>query len=314
MNDRFAHQLRLDQIRDGERLDLVADDGERRAIAERLGLAALDRLEAHATLSRTGQIVRAEGGSPPRSSRAASSPASPSPPMSTSRSRCCSCPSRRKPTPEDEIELGEEDCDVVFYDGAAIDLGGAIADTLALSLDPYPRSAGADAALKEAGVLQRRASEAPSRCSRKAEEERLLERNVVVEVGVERRRLRTRLGAGAARRRRNRRSPKSSLNAAAAAPRRLRGYRAAPARRGSSAARLRSYSGRCRTGPAICGSGAGLRDRPSSPCADSSWRRAPRFSLKITTLCHSVRSWRLPSRSFQLSDVATRMLTTSPPF
>jgi uncharacterized metal-binding protein YceD (DUF177 family) len=43
--------------------------------------------------------------------------------------------------------------DVVFYDGAMIDLGGAIADTLALSLDPYPRSASADAALKEAGVL-----------------------------------------------------------------------------------------------------------------------------------------------------------------
>ena len=56
-------------------------------------------------------------------------------------------------TPDDEIELGSADCDVVFYDGAQIDLGGAIADTLALSLDPYPRSAGADAALKEAGVM-----------------------------------------------------------------------------------------------------------------------------------------------------------------
>src|SRR4051794_29882797 len=33
----------------------------------------------------------------------------------------------------------------------------------------------------------------------------------------------------------------------------------------------------------------------------------------MTTLCHSVRSWRLPSLSFQLSLVATRMLTTSPP-
>jgi uncharacterized metal-binding protein YceD (DUF177 family) len=55
--------------------------------------------------------------------------------------------------PDDEIELGVQDCDVVFYDGAVIDLGGAIADTLALSLDPYPRSAGADAALREAGVM-----------------------------------------------------------------------------------------------------------------------------------------------------------------
>ena len=49
--------------------------------------------------------------------------------------------------------LARGDCDVVFYDGGAIDLGGAIADTLALSLDPYPRSAGADAALREAGVM-----------------------------------------------------------------------------------------------------------------------------------------------------------------
>jgi uncharacterized metal-binding protein YceD (DUF177 family) len=55
--------------------------------------------------------------------------------------------------PDEEIELGPEDCDVVLHDGSAIDLGDAIADTLALSLDPYPRSAAADAALKEAGVL-----------------------------------------------------------------------------------------------------------------------------------------------------------------
>ena len=34
-----------------------------------------------------------------------------------------------------------------------IDLGGAIADTLALGLDPYPRSAGAEAALKQVGVM-----------------------------------------------------------------------------------------------------------------------------------------------------------------
>ena len=54
---------------------------------------------------------------------------------------------------DEEIELGEQDCDVVFYDGAAIDLGTAIADTLALCIDPYPRSASADSALKEVGVL-----------------------------------------------------------------------------------------------------------------------------------------------------------------
>ena len=78
-----------------------------------------------------------------------------------------------------------------------IDLGGAIADTLALSLDPYPRSASADAALKEAGVLtEEQASPFAVLAGLKSVAGRTaLERNVVVEVGVERRRLRTRLGA-----------------------------------------------------------------------------------------------------------------------
>jgi uncharacterized metal-binding protein YceD (DUF177 family) len=54
---------------------------------------------------------------------------------------------------DEEIELGAKDCDVVFYDGQVIDLGEAIADTLALAMQPYPRSPDAEDALKQAGVL-----------------------------------------------------------------------------------------------------------------------------------------------------------------
>jgi uncharacterized metal-binding protein YceD (DUF177 family) len=153
MTDGFAHQLRLDQLRDGERLDLSADEAERAAIAKRLDLASLDRLEAHVCLDRTGDVVRAHGrllASLDQSCVVTGEPVAahvdepfallfvPEPPCGG---------------PDEEIELGTSDLDVVFHDGAAIDLGGALADTLALSLDPYPRSAGADAALKEAGVL-----------------------------------------------------------------------------------------------------------------------------------------------------------------
>ena len=153
MTDRFAHHLRLDQIRDGERLDLVADDSELDAIARRLGLPSLGRLEAHVTLFRNGEIVRTEGrlvASLEQSCVVTCDPV-------------CACvdepfallfaPEPRGECENEEIELGESDCDVVFHDGAVIDLGGAIADTLALSVDAYPRSAGADAALKEAGVV-----------------------------------------------------------------------------------------------------------------------------------------------------------------
>ena len=153
MSDRFAHQLRLDQIRDGERLDLVADDSERSAVARRLGLASLDRLEAHVTLSRTGEIVRAEGRLLAALDQSCVVTGDPIAAHVDEPFALLFTPEPASGGPDEEIELGESDCDVVFYDGAMIDLGSAIADTLALSLDPYPRSAGAQAALKEAGVL-----------------------------------------------------------------------------------------------------------------------------------------------------------------
>jgi hypothetical protein len=53
---------------------------------------------------------------------------------------------------EEEIELGDSEMDVVFYDAAAVDVGEAVAETLLLNLDPYPRAPGAEEALKAAGV------------------------------------------------------------------------------------------------------------------------------------------------------------------
>ncbi len=153
MSDRFAHHLRLDQLRDGERLDLIADEGERRSIAERLGLAGLDRLEAHVSLSRTGPTIRAEGRIAAALEQRCVVTGEPVPAHIDEPFALLFMPEPETAGHEEEIELGEKDCDVVFYDGAAIDLGGAIGDTLALSIDPYPRSASADAALREAGVL-----------------------------------------------------------------------------------------------------------------------------------------------------------------
>jgi len=153
MTDRFAHQLRLDQIRDGDRLDLAADETECSAVARRLGLPSLDRLEAHVTLSRTGEMVRAEGRLLAALDQSCVVTGEPVAAHVDEPFALLFVPEPPGGGTDEEVELGEEDCDTVFHDGAAIDLGGALADTLALSLDPYPRSAGADAALKEAGVL-----------------------------------------------------------------------------------------------------------------------------------------------------------------
>jgi uncharacterized metal-binding protein YceD (DUF177 family) len=153
MTDRFAHHLRLDQIRGGERLDLVADESERRTIAGRLRLDGLDRLEAHVALGREGPVVRAEGRLVASLDQNCVVTGAPVAAHVDEPFELVFMPELPAGGPGEEIELGSGDCDVVFYDGSAIDLGDAVADTLALSLDPYPRSAAADAALKEAGVM-----------------------------------------------------------------------------------------------------------------------------------------------------------------
>ncbi len=55
--------------------------------------------------------------------------------------------------PGEELELDAEDYDTIGFDGQVIDMGEAVAETMALAMTPYPRSPQADQVLKEAGVL-----------------------------------------------------------------------------------------------------------------------------------------------------------------
>ena len=153
MIEDFGHRLTLDRVRDGDRVDLAADDEERRSIAERLDLPSLERLEAHASLSREGQTVRAAGRVAASLEQRCVVTGEPVSAHIDEAFEIAFMPEPRAGDLPEEVELAAEDCDVVFHDGTAIDLGSAIADTLALSLDPYPRSAAAEAALREAGVL-----------------------------------------------------------------------------------------------------------------------------------------------------------------
>jgi uncharacterized metal-binding protein YceD (DUF177 family) len=153
MTDNFAHHLRLDRIHAGDRIDLVADEAERRTIAERFGLQSLDRLEAHATLDRTGECVRAEGRIIASLDQNCVITGEAVPAHVDEAFAIAFLPEPQVARSEEEIELDPTDCDVVFHDGTTIDLGSAIADTLALGLPAYPRSPGAEAALKEAGIL-----------------------------------------------------------------------------------------------------------------------------------------------------------------
>lgn len=149
----FTRPHRLDQIGAGESQERVeANAEERAALAKRFGLVAIESLTANFAIHRDAIGIVAKGH------------------LSARVTQSCVVTDERIPAKieedfairflpepeghnEEEVELSEDECDTVFYTGSAIDLGEAAAETLALALDPFPRSPGAAAALKEAGVI-----------------------------------------------------------------------------------------------------------------------------------------------------------------
>lgn len=148
----FSRPHRLDAIGKGEhRVEISADAGERAALAKRFGLIAIDRLDAAMAVHRDATGVVARGQLTGAVVQACSVTGDPVPAQIAEDFTIRFLP---EGTVEgDEVELSDDECDTVFYTGGAIDLGEAAAETLALALDPFPRSAGAEAALRDAGVL-----------------------------------------------------------------------------------------------------------------------------------------------------------------
>jgi uncharacterized metal-binding protein YceD (DUF177 family) len=149
----LSRPIRLDAIGSaGLTVTITADATERAALAARFGLVALDRFEAAIRLERDGDKVRAEGSLIAEVVQSCIATAEPIATTIDEKFALRFVPETSM-ADGDEIELSETDCDTLAHDGKAIELGEAIAETLALAIDPFPRSPDADAALRGAGVL-----------------------------------------------------------------------------------------------------------------------------------------------------------------
>ena len=152
MTPEFSRPVRIDTIGEGGRTIAVeADEVERAALAVRFGLLALDRLAAEIGLRREGDTIFAQGRIEAAvvQSCVASGTAVPAKLDEAFALRLL-------PEGDDaaeEIELDADEVDTVSYSGGAVALGEMTAETLALSLEPFPRAPDADAVLKAAGVL-----------------------------------------------------------------------------------------------------------------------------------------------------------------
>ncbi len=152
MSEDFEFLLPLDQVREGERIELSANDLECGAIAKRLGLLSLSALKAHIVLSRDSDKVNAKGRVMATLDQACVATGEPVAALIDEPFDLHFHPEPQI-APDEEIELEGAALDTIFHDGSRIPLGDSIVDTLALALDPYPRSADAEETLRAAGVL-----------------------------------------------------------------------------------------------------------------------------------------------------------------
>ena len=150
----FSHLVAHDVIGRGGPVALAADASQRAAVAARLGLVAVDRLDVAATLEATAEGARLSGSVTADveqhcAATGLSIPARVVAPFALRYVAALDLPGE----PEVEVELGDEDLDTMAFEPGGVDVGEAAVQTLALALDPFPRHPDADRILKERGVL-----------------------------------------------------------------------------------------------------------------------------------------------------------------
>ncbi len=120
------------------RVDVVATPAECVALAARFDLIALADLAAQVTLVRDALGIRAAGRLTAHGEQACVVSAEP---VAFAIAEPIDLRFADSGAPAgDEVELSDADLDVLPLDGDALDLGEAVAQSLGLALDPYPRA------------------------------------------------------------------------------------------------------------------------------------------------------------------------------
>ncbi|NTS65937.1 DUF177 domain-containing protein [Sphingomonas sp. HHU CXW] len=153
----FSRVERLDAIGSDPRdVSISAKEAERAALVGRFGLLAIERLEGRFTVRQEAAGVAVRGRVTATVTQACSVTGDPVPAQVDEpvELRFVHPAGARAPVgDEEEIELAGEEIDTVEIEGGGIDLGETAAETMALALDPFPRSPRAAEVLREAGVI-----------------------------------------------------------------------------------------------------------------------------------------------------------------
>jgi uncharacterized metal-binding protein YceD (DUF177 family) len=147
----FSRAFDVRQV-EGKEPHLEANEAERVALAARFGIVRVDSLVADLSLTRQDRTVEVHGRMKAEIVQSCAVSAEDLPVSIDEALFFRFVPESADHAPDEEIEISAEDCDEIEYTGTHIDLGEAVAQSLALAIDPFLTGPDADTARKAAGI------------------------------------------------------------------------------------------------------------------------------------------------------------------
>ncbi len=144
----YSHMIDLRQITDGP-LTLEPGEAERRRLAGRFGITSIDNMKAVLRMSVDGSRVEVKGRLVAQIVQACAISGEDFPVSINETIALRFVPPVKDYTPDEEIEITADDLDEIEYEGTSFDLGEAVAQSLALAIDPFAEGPDADKARAE---------------------------------------------------------------------------------------------------------------------------------------------------------------------
>lgn len=139
----------------GSAVELEASEAERAALAQRFGLVRIERMTARVDLEREAQGASAKGRLKAAIVQSCAVSGEDLAVAIDEPVNLHFIPARGPSAPDEEIELEAEELDEIEFEGSLFDLGEALAQTLALAIDPYAVGPNAQEARRKAGLLDK---------------------------------------------------------------------------------------------------------------------------------------------------------------
>jgi hypothetical protein len=130
-------------------VDIIADAAERRRLSGRFAISAIDSMVATVSMIADGPVINVTGRLRASIIQACAISGEDFPVAIDEAVDLRFVPPQPAHSPDEEIELTADACDEIEYHGLTFDLGEALAQTLALAIDPFAQGPEADRARAE---------------------------------------------------------------------------------------------------------------------------------------------------------------------